>query len=408
MKTVHLLLIVLIFSCQTALAAAKTDLSTVPVDTSGKILGGVEAKSGDWPWIVALLHSSEPDMYQAQFCSGVLIENSWILTSAHCVYERTATQVNVAVGVFDLSTFSGNRIPVKNIRIHPQYNSSSIRNDIALLELSQPVDQPIITLFSGESKENISPSLLGKMLTAIGWGMADGANNWYYPEKLRQVNLPVVANSFCNDIYSTPLAASQICAGYYEGKDVCNGDSGGPIVIQIDNEWVHAGFVSYGSACTDYLGWYGVYTRTSEFSSFIKSYSQNAHFTSQHKFSWPMLLPAITTAKSNQKLTCESLAGCYKGEYTDNCEGPTVRGEVDLTVGRDCTFRAFIDVAFQPSGNLTHRNGSMYSGSGQTDSTGCGAFTLTCTENDASITCDYTYSNGREGNIMGSSSISCR
>lgn len=408
MKTVDLLLIVLIFSCQSALAAAKPDLLTIPVHTSGKILGGVEAKFGDWPWMAALLHSSEPDMFQAQFCSGVLIEDSWILTTAGCVYDRTAAQVNVAVGVFDLSTFSGNRIPVKNIRIHPQYNSNSIRNDIALLELSQPVAQPTITLFSGESKENISPSLLGKMLTAIGWGMADDAKNLYYPEKLRQVNLPVVADSFCNTIYPTPLIASQICAGYFEGKDACKGDSGGPIVIRIDDEWVHAGLVSYGTSCTDYLGWYGVYTRTSEFPSFIKSYAKNAQFTPHDNFSWPTVLPAINAAKSNQRLTCESLAGCYKGEYTDNCEGPTVRGEVDLTVGRDCTFRAFIDVAFQPSGNLISRDGSMYSGSGQTDSTGCGAFTLTCTEKNTSITCDYKYSNGREGQIIGTSNSSCR
>ena len=172
----------------------------------------------------------------------------------------------MAVGVYDLDNFSGSRIAVKNIRIHPQYNDGTSQNDIALLELQQPSSQPTLPLFSGET------DLLGAMLTAIGWGMADGSTYWYYPTKLRQVDLPVVADSYCNNIYSTPLVSSQLCAGYYEGKDVCNGDSGGPVVTQINGTWVHAGLVSYGKSCDYFLGWYGVYTRTSAFLSFIKQY----------------------------------------------------------------------------------------------------------------------------------------
>lgn len=271
-KTDCLLLLFLFFLTQPGFAEAQTSASSSPADFSGKIYGGIEAKPEDWPWMSALLDADEPDIYEAQYCSGVLIDDTWILTAAHCVNGKTTPEMNVAVGVFDLKNFTGPRIPVKNIYMHPRYSPVSKQNDIALLELSQASSAPALALFSGISAENTDISLLNTMVTALGWGLADGTVNWYYPERLRQVNLPVVADSNCNNIYSNPLISSQLCAGYYEGKDVCNGDSGGPLVTKIDDTWVHAGLVSYGKQCYYYFGWYGVYTRTSEYIDFIEEY----------------------------------------------------------------------------------------------------------------------------------------
>lgn len=275
MKTIQLLFFALFVLLPSPVFADAFSQSSAKEFTESvmpsKILGGVESKSGDWPWVVALLNSSEPDMYQAQYCSGVLIGESWVLTAAHCVQGRTAGSIDVAIGAFDLSSFSGSRSKISTIKVHPQYNTTLLHYDIALLQLSTPSSNAQIALFDGTSLESVQASLLGEMTTAIGWGLADGSS-WYYPEKLRQVNLPVVNNSFCNNVYNTSLVASQMCAGYYEGKDVCNGDSGGPIMSYIDGEWLHVGLVSYGAPCKDYGGWYGVYTRTSEFIDYIKLY----------------------------------------------------------------------------------------------------------------------------------------
>ena len=280
MKIIRFLLCLLIFSTHPVLSDASTYISSDTLPPTTKILGGTESKPGDWPWITALLVADQPDMYQAQFCGGVLIDKSWVLTAAHCVNNESPDDLHVAIGVFDLKDFSGNRISINDIRVHPLYNTTTFHNDIALLHLASPSTGQIISLFSGESKENANPSLLGRVLTAMGWGHADTGSSMYYPNKLRQVNLPAVNNSFCNNVYSTSLVSSQLCAGYYEGKDVCNGDSGGPMVTQIDGTWAHTGLVSYGSKCSDYGGWYGVYTRTSAFVDFIKQYVPNAQFTS--------------------------------------------------------------------------------------------------------------------------------
>jgi secreted trypsin-like serine protease len=280
MQIIQLLLAILIFSIQPVLADDNMSTSSENLPFDIKILGGTESKQGDWPWMTALLRASQPNIYQAQFCGGVLIDPYWVLTAAHCVSGQSTGAVNVAVGAFDLNTFSGSRTSLSAIHIHPSYNTSTLYNDIALLKLSSPSSQPVITLFSGKSLENADPSLLGRTLTAMGWGHADSGASWYYPTRLRQVNLPVVADNECSDIYTRPVASSQICAGFYVGKDVCNGDSGGPLVSQIDGAWVHNGLVSYGAPCADYGGWYGVYTRTSAFTDFIRQYVPNAQFTS--------------------------------------------------------------------------------------------------------------------------------
>lgn len=274
-----LLALLLVWSAQPALALDIKDPALAPVEETSKILGGVQAAPGAWPWIAALLYANDSNVYSAQFCSGVLIDKSWVLTAAHCVQGMSAQGIQVAVGAWDLTAFTGSRTPVRSIRIHPQFSSTSLYNDIALVELSVPSSIQPIALFSGESVDNTPPSLLGKLVTVLGWGVADSTTSWYYPEILRQVSLPVVADSTCNDIYINPVLPSQFCAGYWEGKDACEGDSGGPAVVQVDGHWVHAGIVSAGVSCQEYFGWYGKYTRTSAYLSFIRQYAPSVAVT---------------------------------------------------------------------------------------------------------------------------------
>ena len=274
-----LLALLLVWSAQPALALDIKDPALAPVEETSKILGGVQAAPGAWPWIAALLYANDSNVFSAQFCSGVLIDKSWVLTAAHCVQGMSAQGIQVAVGAWDLTAFTGSRTPVRSIRIHPQFSSTSLYNDIALVELSVPSSIQPITLFSGESVDNTPPSLLGKLVTVLGWGVADSTTSWYYPEILRQVSLPVVADSTCNDIYINPVLPSQFCAGYWEGKDACEGDSGGPAVVQVDGHWVHAGIVSAGVSCQEYFGWYGKYTRTSAYLSFIRQYAPSVAVT---------------------------------------------------------------------------------------------------------------------------------
>lgn len=68
-----------------------------------------------------------------------------------------------------------------------------------------------------------------------------------------KVELPSVGMEECSDQFSflnITLRETQLCAGGEEGRDSCNGDSGGPLMYFGENNcWYAAGIVSFGTGC---------------------------------------------------------------------------------------------------------------------------------------------------------------
>lgn len=46
----------------------------------GRVVGGRLSGPGTWPWLVAILRNG------IFHCGGVILDESWIMTAAHCVY----------------------------------------------------------------------------------------------------------------------------------------------------------------------------------------------------------------------------------------------------------------------------------------------------------------------------------
>lgn len=247
-------------------------------DDSGKIVGGAPATPGEWPWQVALVGGTTSDLFNGQFCGGSLITANWVLTAAHCVTNSgvvvAPSSVDIVAGIYNLSSPAAGyqRRDISQIIVHSGYNYQTYNNDIALLRLATPV-----TLGgSGETTVATIPlvsasigDLTGAAAWVTGWGYTESSPAW--PSQLYEVDVPVIDNTTCNTAYGGDITANMMCAGLAGGgKDSCQGDSGGPIVINNGGQWQLAGVVSWGTGCAD-PGYYGVYTRVSNFITWINT-----------------------------------------------------------------------------------------------------------------------------------------
>ena len=271
------LLVLLVVSIFAVAAVAHADKG------APRIVGGQEATPGEWPWQAALVRKGG-DPYNGQFCGGSIIARDWVLTAAHCIKDSSApaltiNDLDVIVGIHDLGDPDPNfvRVALSEIVLHPGWNYATFDNDIALLKLASPVParagagNTLPIAFANTAPGSIG-SLTGVPATVTGWGnrSTTGAD---YPERLHEVQVPIVSNVECRGSYSG-LTDNMICAGLPEGgKDSCQGDSGGPLVIYDDSakKWVQVGVVSFGYRCAE-PGFPGVYARVSRYAAWISFY----------------------------------------------------------------------------------------------------------------------------------------
>ena len=109
--------------------------------------------------------------------------------------------------------------------------------------------------------------MTGLNAKATGWGSVsyEGPNS----PLLKQVTLSIAYKPTCKEVYPVgAITRLNICAGLVEsGKDVCNGDDGGPLAIKLGQNWTQVGIVSTVSCGTP--GQYSVFTRVSVFYNWI-------------------------------------------------------------------------------------------------------------------------------------------
>jgi secreted trypsin-like serine protease len=239
-----------------------------PAAADSVVVGGFPVDVSQAPWTVAL---SSRDRFggtrAGQFCGGVAIGRTTVLTAAHCMADDViggpsgrVRDLKVIAGRTDLLSAQGQEIPVTVARVNPNYDADANTGDFAVLTLAQPLPADAVVEMAAKGDAAYTP---GTSAQVTGWGDITGGGD--YSRRLYAARVHVQPDDMCERAYpggaeGTYQADSMVCAGEaVGGTDACQGDSGGPLVA----EGRLIGLVSWGSGCGR-PGSPGVYTRVSE------------------------------------------------------------------------------------------------------------------------------------------------
>ncbi|XP_049563259.1 transmembrane protease serine 9 [Orcinus orca] len=233
--------------------------------TAGRIVGGVEASPGEFPWQVSLRENNE------HFCGAAVIGARWLVSAAHCFNEfQDPTEWVAYAGSTYLSGSEASTVRARVARIitHPFYNSDTADFDVAVLELGGPLP------FSRHVQPVCLPAAVHvfpprKKCLISGWGYLK-EDFLVKPEMLQKATVELLDQALCASLYGHSLTDRMLCAGYLDGKvDSCQGDSGGPLVCEEPSgRFFLAGIVSWGIGCAEARR-PGVYARVTRLRDWI-------------------------------------------------------------------------------------------------------------------------------------------
>ncbi|XP_066923520.1 serine protease hepsin-like [Clytia hemisphaerica] len=167
------------------------------------------------------------------------------------------------------------QVKVKRVFFHDEYflylhqhrkgSWVTADNDIAIMELAQPIDLQHEHRGQVCLPDNKQPTRDGQYCHVIGWGHTSYKGK--QPDHLMHAVVMTIPNKICNlemAYNGTVKEKYLLCAGYKEGGiDACNYDSGGAMVCHTNGRWYAQGIVSSGFECATPNA-YGLYTRVSQ------------------------------------------------------------------------------------------------------------------------------------------------
>jgi len=239
-----------------------------------KVSGGTAASDHEFPHMASIQYLSSSTALGVHFCGGTIISNKHILTAAHCNIGVALDKLQVVVGSSNNVCTSSNSAStgclirkVVKFTSNPTYSSSSIKNDVAIIELDVPLPLDGTKITAAQIEGGSIPT--NNMVYIAGWGRTTTAAS---VTVIQKALVPISPMTVCNAKNLGATVPQQICAGNGNGIDTCGGDSGGPL-FRIDTSsnvkvFVVAGIVSYGPAGCGGTN-VGIYTNTTSYLSFI-------------------------------------------------------------------------------------------------------------------------------------------
>ncbi|NXP44885.1 FA10 factor, partial [Heliornis fulica] len=199
------------------------------------------------------------------FCGGTILNEYFILSAAHCVNQSRDMQV--IVGMVDKEKEEPSRTVhrVEKVIAHARFDIKTFDSDIALLKLEEPITFSKDVVPACLPEEDFANNVLMRQTFGIISGFGSAFEHTKLVKRMKVLQIPYVDRRICKLALRHPVTKNMFCAGYdKDGKDACQGDGGGPHVIQYNGTYFVTGIISWGEGCGK-QGKYGVYTNLSKF-----------------------------------------------------------------------------------------------------------------------------------------------
>lgn len=186
-----------------------------------RIISGFEAKTAQFPFY-AFLGIDHNESY-VKTCGGSIINEYFILTAAHCVYERKSIVIYLGSTELDDSEEKSRVkiiVDLNDVIIHPNFWKPGLHDDISLIRIQKPIKfsktiQPIKLASDFRLDANVN-------VLAIGNGYI---NETYTIAPILQ--LTTISLDLCRKYFPfIGIRKNVICAGSMLKRSIATGDSG--------------------------------------------------------------------------------------------------------------------------------------------------------------------------------------
>ena len=207
-----------------------------------------------YPWLVRIFKRQGKRFLQKGFCGGTLIASKYVITAAHCAYNKldcvykktkkeckknwytskvTEDEMGVRIGDHNIAIAGEEFLTRKNVLVktiikHRDWVEPVLPGrmkagvDVAILELAEVLDLAMYTPVC-LARSSDATTFDGKKATAVGWGQShEGRYANSYSPTPQEVVLTVISktDSRCSKENKNP---SRMCAGLDEsGKGGCH------------------------------------------------------------------------------------------------------------------------------------------------------------------------------------------
>lgn len=214
-------------------------------------------------------------VYVLPFCSGTLVSPDVVVTAAHCLDVAKATKPTFAtmkpsalaiyIGDDPSQDILDHIYFVSGTVIYPSYNRFTNQNDIAVVQLSREITEPVEPVPHLPASLGFTQADVGTLLNIAGFGDTE-FGTWGVKLQadvtLGSLGCYVVGCPGPGDA-DTMIAYQQYTAG------PCFGDSGGPAFVYRDSVPYVGGVTSYGDGDCNV---YGVSTRVDPYETWINEF----------------------------------------------------------------------------------------------------------------------------------------